>query len=120
MDIRPYQPADRESCLALDPNFDATAGSGFVLVHEDAILGCAGYTLTPPAARLTHIVIRPDVRRKALGRFLLMYCLREISRAGDIETVIAEPPPEASPFFLAQGFHPAHAHQFIKKLKVCQ
>jgi N-acetylglutamate synthase-like GNAT family acetyltransferase len=90
-----------------------------VLEHEGAIVGCGGYALSPPSARLVGISIRPDARRQGLGRYLLMYCLREIGKAGGIDVVTVEAPPESAGFLESQGFRPAGSATYIKKLTVC-
>jgi N-acetylglutamate synthase-like GNAT family acetyltransferase len=138
MDIRPYTSADRDACLDLfDSHFPAPscpdfaaflaspAGLFFVLDHESCIVGCGGYTLdgSPGAATLVWVMVRPDLQRQGLGRYLLMYCLRQIGNLGGIDRVVVDAPPTAVRFFERQGFRPFSVQpdhvQLQKKLTVC-
>jgi N-acetylglutamate synthase-like GNAT family acetyltransferase len=137
MDIRPYRPADLPACLAvldshlpeagLRAEFEAflTAPEGpyFVLEHDGALIGCGGYVVQASAARLVWGVIRRDAQHQGLGRFLLMYRLREIGKETGIETVSVEVPAEAAGFFEAQGFRRAADRggqlTLVKRLIVC-
>lgn len=130
---RAYQPSDHAACLAIfDSNNPAAGRAEFeqfldsqpanytVLEHEGAILGCGGYgTGTDGAATLHHGMIRRDSQRQGLGRFLLLYRLRQISRS-NVSFVRLCAPPETAPFYLKQGFKPAGAAgSFVMKLTVC-
>jgi N-acetylglutamate synthase-like GNAT family acetyltransferase len=130
MDLRPYRADDRHACLALlqpSPDLEAfltaPAGPFFVMEHDGALIGCGGYVTEARTARLVWGVIRPDMRRQGLGRFLLMYRLREIGKLGSIETVSVDVPPEFAPFFEKQGFHTSGARDgrtvLVKRLTVC-
>jgi N-acetylglutamate synthase-like GNAT family acetyltransferase len=138
LEPRPYHPSDRDACLAvLDSNalperaeferfLDTSDGSNFtVLEHEGAIAGCGGFTIRDGAATLLHGMIRSDVQRMGLGRFLLMYRLRQISKSGAaVQFVRAAVPPKWAPFYQKQGFklrQPASGGtiELIMKLTVC-
>ena len=123
MDIRPYLSSDRDGCLAvLDSNspdffqpgerrefeeFLATPnGSYFVMEHEGAIAGCGGYFITGERT-LAHLVwgmVRRELQRQGLGRFLLLFRLREIAKAGGVERVRLDSPQHSAAFFQSQGF----------------
>ena len=134
MDPRPYTQADETACLEIygpterKPFEDFLAtnpASFFVLEQNQQILGAGGYTLSDNGtqANLVWGTIRKDLRRQGLGRFLLMYRLREIGKTGTVQTVRVETSPQTAPFFEKQGFKIASVHsdrvELIKKLTVC-
>jgi hypothetical protein len=149
MDIRPYEAGDRASCLSvydsLTPSFlDSTArpvfeawldrhdGRYFVMEHEGTVVGCGGYSLSSDqsTANLHWGMIRNSAQKMGLGRFLLMYRIREIGKAGTVGVVFAHSPRPSAGFFEKQGFRrngvatdacsPGVAKvELIKKLTVC-
>ena len=129
MEIRAYTPADREGCLtALETvapeqrlAFEAYLDSAptlFVAEHDGRIAGFGGIEVADASARLVWGTVRRDVQRMGLGRFLLMYRLKEISKRGNYEYVAAAAPDSARAFFLAQGFH-ENGGVMTKRLTVC-
>ncbi len=129
MDIRPYQASDRAPCLEIfDSNFDATKrpefeqfldnpeGPFFVMDHDGAIVGCGGYA----GETLRWGMIRRDFQKLGLGRFLLMYRLRQLE---GVPTVRLTAPPNAVPFFEKQGFRiggeSPKGIEMVKKMNVC-
>jgi GNAT superfamily N-acetyltransferase len=129
MDIRSYQAADRDACLEIfDSNFDnarrpeferfldSPGGPYFVMDHEGVIAGCGGYT----GETLVWGMIRRDFQKLGLGRFLLMYRLRQLE---GVPMVRLEAPPSAVPFFGKQGFRIAGESltgiAMVKKMNVC-
>jgi N-acetylglutamate synthase-like GNAT family acetyltransferase len=134
MDPRPYTQADQPHCLEIcDPterksfeDFLATNPANyFVLEHNQQILGAGGYVLSGNAtqANLVWGMIRKDLRGQGLGRFLLMYRLREIGKTNTVQTVRVSTTQPTAPFFEKQGFKIASVNQdrveLIKKLTVC-
>jgi N-acetylglutamate synthase-like GNAT family acetyltransferase len=140
MDIRPYTTADRDPCLAVlhshtqprlpgDERFqtflEILHGPFFVMEHDAAIVGCGGYVLSPEtdSARLLWGMVRSDLQRQGLGRFLLMFRLREIGKHGDVRMVHALASKSAAPFFEKQGFRTLSVSddgvELVKKLAVC-
>jgi len=144
MDIRPYLPADREACLSVfDSNtprsFTARDRSAyeqyldqpgriyFVLEHDGAIVVGGGFSVDVPAklATLQWGIVRSDMQKLGLGRYLLMFRLREIGKLGDIGMVHLETPQLSAPFFEKQGFRLTGASTgpnrvaLVKKLLVC-
>jgi acetyltransferase (GNAT) family protein len=106
MDVRAYSPADRAACLAVfdsnTPRFfdlaerrdfetflDAVDCSYFVMEHDGAIAGCGGYAIAVDTslASLVGGMVRADLHKLGLGRFLLLYRLREITKAGGVQLV---------------------------------
>jgi N-acetylglutamate synthase-like GNAT family acetyltransferase len=151
MDVRAYSRADREACLGLfDSNtpeyfllreraefeswLDGDPAHYFVVEHEGVVVACGGYAM-PDAesaqARLTWGMVGRQWQRRGLGRYLLMYRMREMGRtSGTVQTVSLETTPEAAPFFASQGFrtvdvsNDAYAPglnkvQMVRKLSVC-
>ena len=137
MDVRPYRPADRAACLAIfdsipgrdrvkveeflrDPN-----GPYFVMEHDGEVLGCGGFVVEPDPglAGLVWGMIRRDSHRQGLGRFLLMFRLREIGELGGIDRVRLETSATAAKLFEGQGFRVVGAVgnqvEMVKKLTVC-
>ena len=123
MDIRPYLPSDRQACLAVfDSNtpdfFESHERSGleeflsspncsyFVMEHEGSIAGCGGYSISEEKAlaRLVWGMVRRDWHRQGLGRLLLLFRLREITKAGGVQMVRLDTSQHAAPFFERQGF----------------
>lgn len=120
MDLRAYTPADRDACLAI---FDSNAArffqpgdrreyeeflhqvdAYFVMEHDSAILGCGGYRISDGIARLTWGMVHGDWHRRGLGRLLLLYRLREISKIGAAPLVELTTSQFTAPFFERQGF----------------
>lgn len=123
MDVRPYSPADRTACLAIfDTNtpkfFDPTErhsfgtflnapfGSYFVMEHEGAMIGCGGYAVEEGSSLASLIwgMIRHDLHKHGLGRFLLMFRLKEISKANSANLVRLATSQHSAGFFQKQGF----------------
>ena len=149
MDIRPYEPRDRASCLgvfaSLTPGLlappalplfeawlDHPDGPYFVMDHDESVVGCGGYSLSSDqsTATLRWGMIRDSSQKMGLGRLLLMYRIREIGRAGTVGLVLAHSPQPSAGFFEKQGFRvngiatdafaPGVAGiELIKKLTVC-
>src|ERR1700720_5055581 len=123
MDVRLYSPLDRAACLAVfdsnSPQFfnlaerpdferflDAVDCSYFVMEHDGAIAGCGGYAIAEDAslASLVWGMVRADLHKLGFGRFLLLFRLREITKAGGVELVRLGTSQHAAPFFEKQGF----------------
>ncbi len=134
MDPRPYIQTDQAHCLELhEPTkrkvfeeFLTTNPTTFyVLEHNQQILGAGGYILSDDRtqANLVWGTIRKDLRGQGLGRFLLMYRLREIGKTNTVQTVRVETPSHTAAFFEKQGFKLTNIHadhvELIKKLTVC-
>jgi GNAT superfamily N-acetyltransferase len=149
MEVLPFTPLHAAACLAL---FDANTPDAFhpgeradfvaflaaptypyfVLVHDDAVVACGGFRQIEgaPAARLHWGMVRPDLQRQGLGRYLLLYRLREIGKLPGVEIVECGTTPLSAPFFEKQGFHPISLQkdgwgpgmdriEMRKKLAVC-
>ena len=141
MDVSPYLPADKDACLAVFdsnlPDFFAPderalfatfledPGSYCVMEHNDALVACGGFRVIGDAGRLTWGMIRRDLHRQGLGRFLLLFRLREMTRHHPgVEMVTLETSQLAAPFYESQGFRftrstSAGLVEFTKRLTVC-
>ncbi|HEY4364421.1 MAG TPA: GNAT family N-acetyltransferase [Bryobacteraceae bacterium] len=123
MEVRPYAPADRGACLAVfDSNvpeffrseerrefedfLTAPKCPYFVMELAEGIAGCGGYCLTEEqtAARMVWGMVRRELHRKGLGRFLLLYRLHEIGALAGVQLVQLDTSQAAAPFFASQGF----------------
>lgn len=123
MDIRPYTPADRDACLAVfdsnTPDFfkahdrhdlvnflESSNCPYFVMEHEGAVVGCGGYFITDDRvrARLVWGMVQRDWHRQGLGRFLLLFRLRGITKVGGVQTVAVDASQHSAAFFESQGF----------------
>ncbi len=121
--MRPYLETDFEACLTIfDSNSFNSMGQSereqfeeflrkhespyFVMDHEGSVVGSGGYILDLKVgeAKLVWGMIRQDSQKLGLGRFLLLFRLREIGKQGNISMVRAEAPPHTSGFFENQGF----------------
>ena len=149
MDVRLYEVRDRPSCLgifdSLTPELldssvrplfeswlDQAANPYFVMEHEQSVVGCGGYALSPDqgTATLCWGMVLRSCQKMGLGRFLLMYRIREIGKKGTVGIVFAHSPRPSVGFFLKQGFRvnarEDEAHEtgielieLVKKLTVC-
>lgn len=120
---------DSLGCAASRAEFesylDAPGGPYFVLEHEDQAAGCGGFELSGDGtiATLQWGMIRRDFQRMGLGRFLLLYRMREIGRTGKAAFVVVQTPGEVAGFFEVQGFRKVAEREdrieLIRKLAVC-
>ncbi|HEY7334492.1 MAG TPA: GNAT family N-acetyltransferase [Bryobacteraceae bacterium] len=123
MDVRPYAPSDRAACLDIfdsntpqffhpveRPDFEAFLNlpdcAYFVMEHEGGVVGCGGYAIAEngAVASLVWGMIRTDLHGHGLGRFLLLFRLREIGRAGGVQMVRLGTSQRTAAFFGKQGF----------------
>jgi GNAT superfamily N-acetyltransferase len=121
MDLRSFAENDLEACEAVfDSQDDTCFGPAerkafteflesrscpyFVMDHEGSIVGCGGYLINAPAgeAALVWGMIRKDSQRMGLGRFLLLFRLKEIGKQENISVVRAETSQKAALFFQKQ------------------
>ncbi len=143
------RPTDREGCLAIfdsnTPHFFAPAErpgferfldnpqcTYFVMEHESELIGCGGFDIARGATpELVWGMVHAAHHGQGLGRYLLLFRLREIGRAGNFATVEVATSQMASGFFLKQGFRlgeivpdgwaPGYDRvQMTKKLAVCE
>ncbi|MFN0102334.1 MAG: GNAT family N-acetyltransferase [Bryobacteraceae bacterium] len=135
MDIRPYSPADRDACLEIfdsnasenRPKFAAFLNGGpgpfFVAEHAGEIVACGGFEVNGDSARLHWGMVRRKWQRRGLGRLMLFYRMREITRNSAVQTVGLEAPRQAAPFFTGQGFREVTGDgervELVKRLVVC-
>jgi N-acetylglutamate synthase-like GNAT family acetyltransferase len=139
MDIRPYTTADRDACLEIfDSNspdliptesrpqfieFLDAPSNFFIAEHNNEIVGCGGFEICGEAARLHWGMVHRRWQRQGLGRFLLFYRLREITRNTAVQWVELEAPRPAVPFFASQGFREIAGDsarvEMSKRLIVC-
>ena len=121
MDLRPCQPSDHSACLAVfdsnTPDYFAPSDRAefdkflhestkpyFVMEHDGALLGCGGYYLSKGVARLSWGMVDRAWHRRGLGRLLLLYRLREVSKSGAAPMVQLSTSQLTAPFFERQGF----------------
>jgi ribosomal protein S18 acetylase RimI-like enzyme len=123
MDVRPYTPADHAACLAMfdsntprffDPSerrkfvtfLDAPFCSYFVMEHDGAVVGCGGYAVEEDRslASLVWGIVRNDLHNHGLGRFLVMFRLKEITRTSGVQMVRLGTSQHTAHFFEKQGF----------------
>jgi N-acetylglutamate synthase-like GNAT family acetyltransferase len=130
MELRAYQSSDQSACLTIHNNepqletyLNASPQHFYVMEHEGSILGCGGFSLDSQSAQLHWGAVHADWRRQGLGRYLLMYRLKEISRHSNIEWVYAKVPNAFSSFYERNGFrlHSSDGDSTVwaKRLAVC-
>ena len=142
METRPYTAADESACLSVfDSNvpdfFAAAERSEFedclrdpkctyvVMEHAGELVGCGGYYVLPDraSARLAWGMVRRAFHKQGLGRFLLMYRMKEVTRLAPVQTVSLTTTPLAAGFFASQGFQAVSVvgdrTEMIRKLAVC-
>ena len=123
MDIRLYSAADRPACMDVfesnAPQFfhpseracfqaflDAMDCAYFVIEHESRVAGCGGYAVAEDnsMASLVWGMVRRDLHRLGLGRFLLLFRLRRIRQTTSVPIVRLGTSQHAVAFFEKQGF----------------
>jgi hypothetical protein len=100
--------------------------------HNESVVGCGGYALSRDrsAATLCWGMVRRRSQKMGLGRFLLMYRIREIGREASVGVLFVHSPRPSVGFFQKQGFrvngtgNEAHGPgmaliELVKKLTVC-
>jgi len=122
MEIRPYQVSDRDACLRLfdsnGPGYFAPderdglakflaspPGSYYVMENDGELLGCGGFTPgeEPGSVTLTWGMVRGDLHRQGLGRFLLFYRLKAIGQLAGVSLVRLKTTPGVAGFFEKAG-----------------
>ncbi len=148
MSLRPFQAGDREACLELfdssrEPEWPTLLREDFdaflnqfpervlVFEHEQKAAACAAYTPESGGqACIPWLMVRHDLRRNGVGRFLLFAILKKLSAEHDPALVEARCTPAAAGLFERQGFYIARIVrsgwgpgldrvELAKKLKVC-
>ncbi len=142
MEIRPYRAEDRPSCLALfDPHVPASFApkeradferflddpppTYYVADHEGAVLGCGGHA----GERICWLIIAREHQGRGVGRFLMMYLLREIGRL-NLPVSTLGTTPNVVGFYeklgyrvtdrVPDGYAPGYDRmEMVKKLTVC-
>ncbi len=138
MEIRPYTLEDREACLSVfdslgepsrRPEFAAFLEKApavyLVLEHDGRLIGCGGFRAEAGHA-IAHLewgMIQRDLQRQGLGRYLLLYRLKEIGRVAGVQHVELTAPPGIAPFFEKYAFRVAGEDSGLvcmrMKLQVC-
>ncbi len=96
-----------------------------VLEHDGRLIGCGGFRAEAgqPVARLEWGMIQRDLQRQGLGRYLLLYRLKEIGRVAGVQHVELTAPPGIAPFFEKYAFRVAGEDSGLvcmrMKLQVC-
>jgi N-acetylglutamate synthase-like GNAT family acetyltransferase len=143
MDVRTYQAGDLDACLRIfDSNvpeyfsgaaraeFEAflrsAMGSYYVMEHDGNLVGCGGFAreTEPGLVSLTWGMIRRDLHRQGLGRFLLFYRLKEIGKLEGVTIVRLRTISSTAAFFERAGSFrvsgdDGHSVTMLKKLAVC-
>ena len=144
MDIRTYRLDDAEACLRIfDSNgpeyfasherarltefLQAPPGNYYVMEKDGELLGCGGFAPCeePGVVTLTWGMVRRDMHRHGLGRFLLFYRLKEIGKLPGVSSVKLDTTPIVAGFFeKAGGFREvregANRVSMVKRLTVCE
>ena len=138
MEIRPYKIEDREACLSVFDSLGQPARrsefAGFLdnpsavylaLEHDGRLIGCGGFRAEAgqSVAHLEWGMIQRDLQRQGLGRYLLLYRLKEIGRVAGVQHVELNTPPASAPFFEKYAFRVAGEDSGLltmrMKLQVC-
>jgi N-acetylglutamate synthase-like GNAT family acetyltransferase len=124
MDPRPYQPTDLPACKALCSVLEVPTHF-HVFEHNGEILAFGGYELSSPTtAELKQYMVHPNWRKQGIGRYLILYLLKQISTHQNMEEVNAFASIENYGFFEKQGFKKTSRSSnagaiYTKKLTVC-
>jgi predicted GNAT family N-acyltransferase len=149
MDARQYAEDDLAACLAVfDSNvpkfYDVSERAGFeeflagnpwpyvVLEHAGEIVGCGGWAPEEGGAliSMTWGMVRRSLHGNGLGRFLLMYRVREAAKTPGVERVRLSTSQHTAEFFRKQGFKVTEVEkdgfapgidriEMVMKLSVC-
>jgi N-acetylglutamate synthase-like GNAT family acetyltransferase len=122
MDVRAYSPDFRAQCLALfdsnTPHFlapreradfaaflDASPEHYFLLDHDGAIVACGGWDDGPHTGLVTLRwgMVQSEFHGNGIGRYLLLYRLRELAKQG-AQRVHLQTSQHTAGFFEKQGF----------------
>ena len=124
MELRNYQPSDQAACLTI---FDSNLAPGafqpserpafevflaappshyFVMEHDGRVIGCGGYEAEPgqPLARLTWGMVARDLHGQGLGRYLLMYRMKEVAKVAGVAFIQLSTSQAVAPFFAKFAF----------------
>ena len=142
MNLRPYARADREACLklfdrhvpgsfapqeraAFEQFLDQQPSAYFVVEREGTILACGGHV----RERIRWLIVHREHQGRFLGRWLLLFLLREIGRQGHRQSTLATTL-EMAGFYermgyrvierIPDGYAPSYDRvEMVKKLEVC-
>ena len=117
MDIRPYRDSDHTDCVDVfasnfsDPvqqqDFEVFLQSSestcFVVEHTGHVIGVGGFTASASQAQLHWGMVRRDMQRQGLGRYLLLYRLKAIGNLPCIQFVQAIVPAPLAHFYEKSG-----------------
>lgn len=122
MEVRPYKPTDRDSCLALfdenapehfglneRPEFaaylDAAPAPFRVIEEAGRVLACGGIQLFPErgSAEFRWVMAARAAQGRGCGRLLMLLGARDALQAG-IREILAYTTPGSADFFRALGF----------------
>ena len=125
MDPRPYQPTDLSACKAILPTLEVPTHF-HVFEHNGEILAFGGYEIMDfTYASISVYFVHPDWRRQGLGRYLILYLLKQISTHENMAEAHAFATSEFEGFFERQGFKRTSWSMkkgwavYTKKLTVC-
>ena len=97
-----------------------------VMEHDGRLVGCGGYRAESgnPLAGLAWGMIHRQFHRQGLGRYLLLYRMKEIGRVPGVQMVELRTTPEVAPFFEKYAFRVVGAAdggivEMRMKLQVC-
>lgn len=142
MEIRPYRHTDRDACLSL---FNSNVGEFFheverqglesllnapppgyvVAEHDGKVVGCGGHV----DARIVWLIVHRDLQGQGLGRYLMLYLLREAGRLG-ASAITLGTIPKVTGFYEKLGFRIVSIEpdgyapgfdrvEMVKKMDVC-
>jgi GNAT superfamily N-acetyltransferase len=113
----------RDSRSQFESWLDHAGGPYFVMENDGIPVGCGGYSLSDDGscATLRWGMVDRGAQKNGLGRFLLMFRMREISRHGTVGAVLAHPPAASAGFYAKEGFRVNNGAplEMIRKLTVC-
>jgi GNAT superfamily N-acetyltransferase len=142
MDLVPYDGSHREACLALfDANspqwFHPTERPGYEAILDQPpgpyLVACHGSRLIAAGGwagnRIYWLMVDPAAQGQGVGRFLVLYLLREIGRAGHATAALGTTP-AVTGFYekfgfrsverIADGYAPGMDRvEMVKKMDVC-
>lgn len=123
IELREYQPSDREGCLAvLDANtpeyfspveretFEEfladPPGTYLVLVDDSRVVGSGGYFALSGTrdARTSWGMVHPDYKGRGLGKRLFQARLDAVRERGDADRLCVLTSPQTESFFVPYGF----------------
>lgn len=117
--IRPIDPSDRDSVRAFLQRYSADTPApetGLLAKLVGDLAAVLGATILPSSLRIDAIVVRDDLRRKQVGRYLVGEA-EKLAAKLECDRLMVEDGRGADDFFLRIGFEREGNGPFIRRVR---